>query len=105
MMHNTTPGMMIPGMEAITLFWIAIGVLLCLLVGAFIWLYTRWLKHRRTLPVQNKSQPQDAYQDYQEGYQPQQPLPETYEEAGQSYPYAQDEQPQTQYPEKMPLQS
>lgn len=100
MMYNTTPGI-----EPVTLFWIAIVVLLCLLVAAFIGLYTRWLKHRRALPLQNKSQPQEAYHDYQEGYQPQQPLPETYEEAGQSYPYAQDEQPQAQYPEKMPLQS
>jgi hypothetical protein len=105
MMQNTPPGMMIPGMEAITFFWIAIGVLLCLLAVAFIWLYTRWLKHRRTLPLQNKSQPQEAYHDYQEGYQPQQSLPETYEEAGQSYPYTRDEQSQVQYSEKMPLQS
>ena len=45
-----------------------------------------------------------AVQDYQQGYQPQQPSPETYEEGEQSYPYPLYEQPQAQHPETMPLQ-
>ena len=49
-------------------------------------------------------QPKDAYQDYQQGYQPQQLSPETYEEGEQSYPYPLYEQPQAQHPETMPLQ-
>lgn len=104
MTPNTTPVVMMPGMEAYTLFWIAIGVLLCLLVVTCIWLFTRWLKHRGKLPVQYPAQPKDAYQDYQHGYQEQQPFLQTYKEGGRSYAYSQDDQPQAQQLERMPLQ-
>jgi hypothetical protein len=99
MMPNSTPGMMMPGMVAYTLFYIVLALLLCLLVARCIWLFTRWLKQRGTLPVRSTAQPKDAYQDYQQGYQAQQPFPETYEEGGQIYPYAQEEQLQLQPPQ------
>jgi hypothetical protein len=100
MMHN-----MMPGMDANNLFWVTVGVPLCLiLVVTFIWLFMRWLKHRRTLAMQYTPQPKDAYQEYQQGYQPQQPSPETSEEGEQCYPYSPYEQQQAQHPETMPLQ-
>lgn len=90
-------------MDAYPLFWTAMGVLLCLLVVTGIWLFTRWLQHRRTLPLHDAWQPKDAYQDDQQGYQPQQPFPATYEEGGQSSLSLQEE-PQALRPEIMPLQ-
>ena len=104
MTPNTNPGIMMPGMEAYTLLWIAIGVLLFLLVVTSIWLFTRWQRHRAKLPVQHAAQPKDTYQDYQQGYQEQKPFLQTYEEGGLAYAYPQDEQPQAQQLERMPLQ-
>jgi hypothetical protein len=105
--ENMMPNMpnMMPGMDPYTLFWVTVGVPLCLsLVVTCIWLVMRWLKHRRTLALPYIPQPKDASQDYQQGYQPQQPSPETSEEGEQSYPYPLYEQPQAQHPETMPLQ-
>ena len=100
MMNN-----MMTGMDTYTLFWVVMGALLGLvLLATFIWLFVGWLNRRRTLPTQALSQPKDAYEDYQQGYQAQQSLPETYEEGGQRYPYPLDEQPQAQHLEKMLLQ-
>jgi hypothetical protein len=99
------PGMMgSPDISAMML-WIPLGILVgvVLLVGV-IWLARRWLKHRRTLAMPNTPQPKDAYQDYQQGYQSQQPSPEIYEEGEQCYPYPPHEQPQAQHPETMPFQ-
>ena len=48
--------------------------------GPCIWLFMRWLKHRKTLAMQYTPQRKNVYQDYQQGYQPQQPSPEIYEE-------------------------
>jgi len=104
MMPNSTPGMMMPGMAAYTLLNIVLAVLLCLLVAMCIWLFSRWLKQRGTRPVHYTAQPKDTYQDYQQGYQAQQPFPEMYEEGGQVYPYEQKEQRQPQPSEVMPLQ-
>ncbi len=96
---------MMPSMDIYTLFWVTVGVPLCLiLVVTCIWLVRRWLKHRRTRAMPDTPQPKDAYQDYQQGYPPQQPSPETYEEGEQSYPYPLYERPQAQHPETMPLQ-
>lgn len=81
---SATPGPGMPGMEAFPLFWVVMGVLICLLVVTGIWLFTRRLQHRRKLPLQDSWQPKDAYQEDQQGYQPQQPFPATYEEGGQS---------------------
>jgi hypothetical protein len=101
MTPNANPGMMMPGMEAFTLFWIASGVLLCLLAIAGILFFARWQRHRRMFVAQSIAQPKDAFADYQQGYQAQQAAPETYEEGGQSYPYPQDEQRQAKM---MPVQ-
>ncbi len=95
---------MMPGIDPYTLFWVTVGVPFCLiLVVTCIWLVMRWLKHRRTRGMQNTPQPKDAYPDYQQGYPPQQPSPETAEEGEQSYPYPPYEQTQAQHPETMPL--
>lgn len=99
---------MMPGVGSFALFWISIGILLCLvLVAAFIWFFVRWLNSRRTSTMQHASQPQDSDQMYEQGYRPAEPLPETYQEGGQQYlysPRAQYEQPQAQYPQETPLQ-
>jgi hypothetical protein len=112
MMHN-----MMPVMGPDALFWIVGVSLLCLmLVVAFIWLFISWLKYRRSPATpQYPSQLQDSYQEYAQGYQPQEQTPETYEEGGQSYPATtgdhkgsplppQYEQPEVQYPPTMPYQ-
>jgi hypothetical protein len=98
--------MMMPGMEVDTLFWIAIGVLLCLflVVATWIWQFAHRPKHQRVFPMSYAAQPKDVYQDYQQGYQPQQILSETDEEGGQHSPYAPDEQSQIHHSEMMPLQ-
>ncbi len=95
------PNMMF-GIGAYVVFWTMVGTLLCLLlIGACTWLVVNLLKKQRTPPMHYTPQPQDAYQDYQQGYQPQQQPPETYQEGGQHYPYPlpQYEQPQAQYPQ------
>jgi len=99
---------MMPGVGSFAFFWISIGILLCLiLVAAFIWFFVRWLNSRRTSTMQHAQQPQDSDQMYEQGYRPAAPLPETYQEGGQQYPYsaqAQYEQPQAPYPQEAPLQ-
>ena len=54
--------------------------------------------------TQYTPQPRDAYEEYEQGYQPQQQPPETYHEGGQGYAYPQNEQGQTQYQEMEQLQ-
>lgn len=104
MPKNMMPTTM-PGMEASPLFWVVLGVLLFLiLMATCIWLAAHWLKQRKMLAMQYTSQPKDDYEDYQQGYRAQQPLPETYEEGEQRYPYPLYEQPQAQQLEQMPLQ-
>jgi len=46
----------------------------------------------------------DAYEGYEQGYQPPEPPSETYQEGGQRYSYPQNEQPQAQYQEMEQLQ-
>jgi len=97
---------MMLGMDPYTLFWVTVGVPLGLiLVVTCIWLCMRWLKHRKTLAVPYTPQPKDVSQDYQQGYQPQQPSPEIYEEGEQRSPHLPEEQAQAQaqYPEQMPF--
>jgi len=99
---------MMPGVGSFALFWISIGILLCLiLVAAFIWLFVQRLNSRWTSTMQHAQQPQDSDQMYEQGYRPAAPLLETYQEGGQQYPYsaqAQYEQPQAPYPQEAPLQ-
>ncbi len=67
MMHT-----MMLGMDAYTLLWVAIGVLLCLiLMVTCMRLFVPRLKPRRTQLMQNASQPKDAYEAYQQEYQAQ----------------------------------
>ena len=98
---------MMPGVGSFALFWISIGILVCLiLVAAFIWFFVRWLNSRRISTMQHAQQPQDSGRLYEQGYRPAKP-PETYQEGGQEYPYspqAQYEQPQAPYPWEAPLQ-
>ena len=54
--------------------------------------------------TQYTPQPRDAYEEYEQGYQPQQQPPETYHEGGQSYASPQNEQGQMQYPEMEQLE-
>jgi hypothetical protein len=102
---NMMPNMM-SGMGASALFWIMVITLLCLILTVtFIWLFVAWLKKRRIPTMQDAAQPQDSYQGYEQGYQPQRQTPEIYQEGGQHYPYSpQYEQPQAQYPQVMPSQ-
>ena len=66
MMSNTTPGMTLAGITASPLFWIAVGVLLGLLVGTLLWLFTRWLRQSGLLPVPSTAQPREAYSEEQQ---------------------------------------
>jgi hypothetical protein len=62
------PTMML-GMDAYTLLWVAIGVLLCLiLVVTYMKLFVPRLKPPRTQLMQNASQPKDAYEASQQEY-------------------------------------
>ncbi len=91
---------MMPGMGAYMFFWIALITLVCLLlIGACIWFVVSWLKKQRAPKMQGTPQPRDAYEEYEQGYQPQQQQLETYQEGGQHYSYPQNEQGQTQYQE------
>lgn len=66
MLSNTTPGMTLAGIAASPLFWIAVCVLLSLLVGTLLWLFTCWLRQRGLLPVPPTAQPRDAYSEEQQ---------------------------------------
>jgi len=105
MMPDMMSGFMMPGAP---LLWILIGLLVGLmLVAPFIQQFARRHNERRTCQqVKYSPLPQDAYHTYEQGYQPPQPTPETYQEGGQqySYPQPQYEQPAAQYPQEMPLQ-
>jgi hypothetical protein len=91
---------MMPGMGTYMLFWLALATLVfLLLIGTCIWLVAGWLKKQRTSMMQDIPQPQDAYEGYEQGNQPLEQPPETYQEGGQRYYYPQNEQPQAQHQE------
>jgi hypothetical protein len=93
------------GMGTSMFFWIVLITLLCLLIiGACTWLVASWLKKHNAPMTQHTPQPLDAYEEYEQGYQPQQQPPETYDEGGQRYVYPQNEQGQTQYQEMEQLE-
>jgi hypothetical protein len=94
------PNMMF-GMDTYMFFWLALITLVCLLLlGICIWFVASWLKKHRTPPMtQYTPQPRDAYEEYEQGYQPQQQPLETNQEGGQHYSYSQYEPGQTQYQE------
>ncbi len=96
---------MMPGMGTYMFFWLALAALVCLLlIGTCIWLVAGWMKTQRTPMMQDIPRPRDAYEGYEQGYQPPEPPPETYQEGGQRYSYPQNEQPQAQYQEMEQLQ-
>ena len=86
------------GMATSMFLWLVLGTLLgLLLLGLCIWLVAGWLKKQRTPLTQNTAQPQDAYEDYELGYRPQEPPRAIYQEGDQLYTFLQNEQPQTPY--------
>lgn len=97
-----------PGMFSM-MFWMPIGVLLCVVVFAFvIWLVVRFLNGQRTPMTPYTPHGQDFSRPYQQGYQPpEQQNPETYQEGGQQYHYPQPkqeyDQPQAHYPQQQEL--
>ena len=89
------------------LLWIVLGFLLALLlVAAVTWLLANLRNEQRLHRMHAVAQPQDAFHTYEQGYQPPEPSPETYQEGGHtySYPQPQYEQPVAQYPQEMPPQ-
>jgi flagellar basal body-associated protein FliL len=93
------PNMMF-GMDTYMLFWIVLVTVVCLLlIGASIWFAVNWLNKQKTPTTHYTPQPRDAYEEYEQGYQPQQQPPEIYQESGQHYSYPQNEQGQSQHQE------
>ena len=93
------PNMMF-GMDTYMFFWLVLVTLVCLLlIGICTWFVASWLKKQKTPMKQYTPQPRDAYEEYEQGYQPQQQPLETYQEGGQRYSYPQNEHEQTQYQE------
>jgi len=107
MMNNMMPSAMMIGMS---LLWIVLGLLLILLLAtlatAIFLLLERRHNARRLSYMKDPLQQQDLSQVYEQGYQPLQQMPETYQEGGRSYSYPQpeNEQPTAEYPQEMPLQ-
>ena len=98
------PNMMF-GMETYMFFWLVLITLVCLLlIGTCTWFVAGWLKKQRTPMIPDIPQPRDAYEEYEQGYQPQQQPLETYQEDGQRYAYPPNEQGQTQYQEMEQLE-
>lgn len=93
------------GIATSMFFWLALATLVCLLLlGICIWLVASWLKKQRAPMIQATPQPRDAYEGYEQGYQPQRQPPETDQAGDQRYSYPQNEQPQAQYEEMELLQ-
>ena len=64
---------MMSGMGTDMFFWIVLITLMCLLIiGACAWLLASWLKNHKAPMTQYTPQPRDAYEEYEQGYQPQQ---------------------------------
>jgi hypothetical protein len=96
---------MMSGMGVSMFFWIVLITLICLLIiGACAWLVVRLLHKQKASATQYVPQPRDAYEEYEQGYRPQQQPPETYQEGDQRYLYPQNEQRQMQYQEMEQLQ-
>ena len=101
---QNTPNMMF-GMEASMFIWIVVITLICLLIiGVVAWIIARLLHKQKTSTTQYVAQPRDAYEEYEQGYRPQEQPLETYQEGEQRYAYPQDEQMGAQYQEMEQLQ-
>jgi hypothetical protein len=93
------------GMASSLFFWLVLATLVCLLlIGIYICLVAGWLQKQRTPPMQDTPQPRDAYEEYEQGYQPHKPPPVTYQEGGQHSAYPPHEHPQAQYQEMEQIQ-
>jgi hypothetical protein len=93
------------GMASSLFFWLVLATLVCLLlIGTCIWLVAGWLKKQRTPLMQDTPQPRDAYEEYEQGYQPPEPPPVTYQEGDQHSAYPPHEHPQAQYQEMEQIQ-
>lgn len=98
------------GMMGAMMLLMVLGALFFLVVLAgVIWLLMRWLTQRQTPPMPGTPQPQYPYQRYKQGYQPPQPMPESYQEGERHdrYPQPKQEydQPHVPYPQEIPPQS
>ncbi len=103
MNHMMPDGMM----SGAPLLWIVLGFLLgLLLVAAVVWLTAGFRNVQKLSLVRSTPQFRDTPHTYEQGYQPLEASPETYQEGGHSYSYPQPqyEQPTAQYPQEMPLQ-
>ncbi len=91
---------MMSGTAASMYIWIALITLICLLIiGMLAWLVARWMNKQKTSAARDVPQPRDAYEEYEQGYRPQQQPLEAYQEGEQRYSYPQNEQGNTQYQE------
>ncbi len=99
-MMGTMMGLMVLG----TLFFLVV-------LAVVIWLLFNFLNRRQVPPAPYTPRSQYPYQRYEQGYQPPQPLSETYQEGGRHdrYPQPKQEfdQPYVPYPQEqeMPPQS
>ena len=97
--------MMMFGMASSLFFWLVLATLLgLLLIGTCIWLVAGRLQKQRTPLMQDPPQPRDAYEEYEQGYQPQRQPPITYQEGGQHSAYPPHEHSYAQYQEMEQIQ-
>jgi hypothetical protein len=95
------------GMMGAMMVLMVIGTLIFLvvLVGA-IWFLLRWLNQRQT-PRPDMPPPQNPYPRYEQGYQPPEPMSNTYREGGlydrSPQPKQQFDQPYIPYPQEQEL--
>src|SRR5712692_4391002 len=97
---------MMEGFGVFTLLWMTMGILFCLIVvGGVVWLIGRLLKSGQTPTMLYTPQRQDAYQPYEQGYQPPEQSPGASQEGEKedSSPQPQYEQPQVQYPQEQEM--
>jgi len=90
------------GMMGAMMGFMIVGALLFIVVLAgAIWLLVNFLNRRQTPPMPYTPNP---YQRYEQGYQPDPTMPETYQEGGQHDRYPQPkqqyDQPQVPYPQE-----
>jgi hypothetical protein len=102
--ENMMPTMMF-GMASSLFLWLVLATLLCLLlIGTCIWLVAGRLQKQRTPLMQDTPQPRDAYEEYEQGYQPQGQPPITDQEGGQHSAYPPHEHSNAQYQEMEQIQ-
>lgn len=102
MMNQMMSGSMMPDFS---LLWILIGILVGIMLAT---LFNAFLASRRNeqalFQAEHGPQTQAMSHSYAQGYQPQQEVPETYQENEQQFHYPQYEEPAAQYPPAMPQQ-